>query len=214
MATIDTTTTKLEKDNQMKTKTITLYEFEELPANVQEKVLDNERYINVDDSQWSEFEIEDWETKLEEMGFNSPTISFSGFCSQGDGASFTCKSVDVAKFAKSQKASKRFAWLLDGLKKEIIEVNASVDRIDHHYSHENTVRADVEVLPYADGLEKLCKTGNELEELLTQVVRNLSKQIYRELEQSYYALKSDDAVKETILANEYTFTINGKMENT
>ena len=36
--------------------------------------------------------------ELESAGFEEPEISFSGFWSQGDGASFTCKRIDVSLF--------------------------------------------------------------------------------------------------------------------
>src|SRR3989304_3050409 len=40
----------------MKTKTITLYEYGELPDNVKSKVLDELRYINAEDSFWHDYD--------------------------------------------------------------------------------------------------------------------------------------------------------------
>lgn len=198
----------------MKTKTITLYEYDELPDEIKAKVLENERYINVDDSNWSKWTLEEWEEKLEAMGFDNPEISYCGFSSQGDGASFTCKDVDVEAFITTQKARGRFKNTLKAISKfGNGTIDASVYRIDHHYSHENTVRATVEVDSYNPNYEKRLKEGDELESFITKTVRELSREIYRDLEKEYDGLVSDKAVIDTIKINEYTFTITGKMEN-
>lgn len=193
----------------MKTKTIELYEFDELSESAKAKVLEAERDINVEDSFWHKYLLEEWEQELESMGFEDPTISFTGFWSQGDGASFTSKNVDIEKFLTSQKARGRFKAILKALKSDNAEVNASVDRIDYHYSHEYTVRASVEVLTESVSDDK----GDEFAEFLNETVRTLSRKIYRELEAEHEYLTSDESVIDTIKANEYTFTASGKMEN-
>lgn len=198
----------------MKTKSINLFEFDELPENIKAKVLENERDINVD-GKWYEFVYEMWEEKLEAMGFDSPDISFSGFWSQGDGASFTSKHVDIEKFLASQKAKTRFKALLRVLETDTFRLEVEVERIDTHYSHEYTVRGNVEAYDYSDKgkHEKAEAEAQELEALLTETVRKLSKQIYRDLESEHEGLTSDEAVIDTIKANEYTFRSNGEMEN-
>lgn len=199
----------------MKTKTIELYEFDELPKGVQNKILERERFINVEDNFWSRFILEDWEEKLKGMGFESPKIYFSGFGSQGDGASFTSDGVDLPVFLKNQKAITRFKKL----SLPYVETIASVIRTDSHYSHENTVKGNVDVNIYGDyegeniDSDAIYDLGDELQGLITEVVRKLSKEIYRELESEYDGLTSDEAVIDTIKANEYTFTASGRMEN-
>ena len=200
----------------MKTKTIELYEFDELPEKIKAKVLEKERYINTEGYDWFDFTFDDWTEKLEGMGFEDPNISFTGFYSQGDGASFTCKSIDIEKFLTSQKARRRFKNILKGLKEDKIEANIEIKRIDHHYSHEYTVRAESEVL-YNNGYPKnyaaIEKEEGELRALVLDVARDLMKEIYRDLEQEYEGLTSDEAVIDTIKANEYTFRADGTMEN-
>ena len=51
-------------------------------------------------SDWHEFTLDDWKQRLEEMGFSEPDISYSGFSSQGDGASFTASSFDLDKYVQ------------------------------------------------------------------------------------------------------------------
>ena len=194
----------------MKTKTIELYEFDELSEDVRAKVLQKERYINVDDSFWSECILDEWEEKLTALGFESPEIAFSGFASQGDGASFTCKRVNLAEFTKAQKAKTRFAKLLRLV--EVDDLCASVDRVDHHYSHANTVRANVD-MACNDETDPLIPLYQELEALITSTVRTLSREIYGQLENEFFGLTTDEAVIDTIKANEYTFTASGRMEN-
>lgn len=68
----------------------TYLKFNELSPSQQTKVLDKNRDINVDD-QWYEFTYEAYTNKLSKLGFYDIKLSFSGFYSQGDGASFSAK---------------------------------------------------------------------------------------------------------------------------
>ena len=67
----------------------------ELPDRVRARVLDNYRQWNVEDNDWFEHVIETWTSLLAELGFDGVEIAFTGFSTQGDGASFTAKSLDV-----------------------------------------------------------------------------------------------------------------------
>lgn len=200
----------------MKIKTIELYEFDELPEGVRAKVLERERDINVD-YDWAKWSLEAWEEKLESMGFEDPKIAYSGFWSQGDGASFTCKRVNVETFAKSQRSKGRFKSLIKAIKSNKVEANVDVTRSDHHYCHEYTVSVETEILYWRDeeykNYAEIEREEGELRKLVLETVRKLSKQIYRELESEYDGLTSDEAVIDTIKANEYTFTASGIMEN-
>ena len=197
----------------MKTKTVELFEFDELPEAIKSKIVERERWINTEDALWDDFLLDDWKEKLTELGFDDPDISFTGFGSQGDGASFTCKRVDVALFLAKQKAKGRFKALLKAIKSGEAEVNVSVDSIDHHYSHEYTIKAYSEVYFSDDENDAVSQQADELADFVLDVARTLSRQIYRELEKEYFYLTSDEAIIETIKANEYTFTESGRMEN-
>lgn len=56
------------------------------------------KYGGVLDSHWSEHILDEWKAELEDMGFGRVVISFSGFYSQGDGASFTAESFDFEAY--------------------------------------------------------------------------------------------------------------------
>lgn len=50
----------------------------------------------------------------------------------------------------------------------------------------------------------------EAEEILAEALRDLARWLYRQLECEYDYLASDEAVDETIAANDYTFTEAGR----
>jgi hypothetical protein len=74
---------------------IEVYKIDELPEAIRQKVIDNNRYSNVDWEYWNESLLEQWTEKLESLGYNNPKIRYSGFNSQGDGASFTCDASNI-----------------------------------------------------------------------------------------------------------------------
>jgi hypothetical protein len=52
------------------------------------------------ESEWYDYIYELWKDALEQIGFNKPELAHRGFWSQGDGASFTCASIDLEKMVK------------------------------------------------------------------------------------------------------------------
>lgn len=192
----------------MKTKTINLYEYDELPEDIKAKVIQNHRYFNVDDSWWYEGEVEYWKDELKAEGFEDAEIQFSGFWLQGDGASFTA-SVNIETFLRKHKSITRFKKLLPLV--PVGDLSARIVRIGHHYVHEYTVKADVE-MAWSNETEPLRGLRSELEGFLTERVRELSRKIYRSLESEYERQTSDEAIIETLKTNEYTFRENGEAE--
>ncbi len=69
----------------------TYLKFTELSEAQQDKVVDKYDDINVDEDTWYESTYEYYEDKLRALGFYDIKFEFSGFWSQGDGASFTAK---------------------------------------------------------------------------------------------------------------------------
>lgn len=70
--------------------TKTYLKFNELTKKQQDQVVDKLRDINTDFN-WFEYSVEQFEAKLTKLGFYDIKTEFSGFYSQGDGASFTAK---------------------------------------------------------------------------------------------------------------------------
>lgn len=81
------------------------YTFQQLDDAGKERARDNYRTSGLDYDWWDHI-YEEWHEELREMGFSNPEISFSGFASQGDGASFTANGFDFLKWANWFMSSK------------------------------------------------------------------------------------------------------------
>ena len=197
-------------------KTYRVYNFEELSEKAQEKALEAFRDINVDDYYWSEPRIWEAKDKLIEQGFLEPEIQFSGFWSQGDGASFTAK-VDVQKFLSGQtkEIQEKFKPLHNILTGEAeenddyLEIKYFIERNGSHYVHEMSCRVNSETFGSRQYTKEELDLMNELEELIERERVRLCKEIYKDLESTYEELTSPQCIRETIDANEYEFNEDG-----
>lgn len=190
----------------MRTETITktYAKFDELNKDQQAKVLDKLRDINAD-YEWYDSDTEDFHTILELLGFDNIQSEFTGFWSQGDGASFKADFI----IPKNQKELKeRMNKLLEyaplyfkgnsDIKKLYLTLNFQDERKDEmeeieiykvgRYSHECTMYCD--------------------NEQLQEFARLMVGKYYNNLENQYNYLVSDEAVAETILCNEYEFDLD------
>lgn len=205
--------------------TMTTYKIGDHPNKAD--VIEKHRDINVDIHDWYECTIDDWKERLGEMGFYDPDIQFSGFWSQGDGASFTSRSVpgphtdpDVVEAWNNLVGA---AALIGETITEDLRALAygGVARTNHRYYHENTVSVDWNwddppygnyelptegMKPFADAL--IASVERYFEDL-DERVRSLCRQIYDDLEKEYEYLTSDEAVEETLEANGYDFDEEG-----
>jgi len=173
----------------MTTKTINLYSFDELTKEQQEKVIENHRDINTFDN-WHDWEIEEWTQKLSRQGFNDAKIYFSGFYSQGDGASFSAN-VDLSKFLKGRRLATKYAKEMK-LAEETGD-NIVIEQSSPHYCHEYTMSIDSDNLPA------------DLENFILEEARKQACAIYKDLRSLYEDLTSNETIAETLRANEYLF---------
>ena len=193
----------------MKTISVNLYEFDELAPDIQKKVLEKYRDINTDHD-WAEFLVEEFKIKLEAEGYRDPKITWSGFCSQGDGASFTCKSVDLEKWLTNGKWP-TLQVLLPFVKDERITASIEPNNYHHHHAHSKTIYGTVDTTDIED--KDILEACNTLERYLDTDAKSMSNEFYKQLERCYDDLITDEAIADTIRANEYTFEITGKMNN-
>ena len=185
----------------MRTVRTKIYKFEELSKEAQSIAIDNCRNINNSDDFWFDPILEGFTEQLSEAGFLDATIQFSGFWSQGDGLSFDAK-VNVSKFATTANEI-RVSKLIDfGF---IDEFTIEKTSFSNHYSHEKTRYIDYSICNGDNLNEELKKLSNKIE--LKRL--DLCREFYSILEKEYYFLKSDECVKETIIANEYEFLKDG-----
>ena len=197
----------------MKENIVITYEYKELPEEIKEKIIENLRDINVD-YDWWDFIIEDQQNQLKEYGISKADIQFTGFSLQGDGLSFT-GTVDLIELMDKTGLSKDYPRFYQLTKDEEIDASAYLTRIDHRYAHSKTVRLEVEYYryaydDYADD-EELVQQAEQIEEALNEWRLDKCQEFYRQLEKSFEYLCTEEAVIETIEANEYQFTIDGEL---
>jgi hypothetical protein len=141
-----------------------------------------------------------------------PSIWFSGFWNQGDGACFE----GTYRHAKGAPAALRAHAPLDTELHAIADHLAELQRrnfyeltasIRHHgrYSHAHSMTIDVE----RDSPNGQPPTTGSAD-AITQALRDLAHWLYRQLQREYDYLTSNEAVDESIEANEYTFTAEGR----
>lgn len=150
---------------------------------------------------------------------NEPDIQFSGFWSQGDGASFTSKAVYLdlylKAFGQDLYFDKQIKLFLDLIRNYDV-VEFSVERSNYRYVHECTTKVYYDEYLYqfnrCPRLQRFLR--NFITDLCTHMqdkIEELNCQIYKDLNAEYDYLESDEAVMETLEANEYEFTEDGRI---
>lgn len=157
---------------------------------------------------WASYVTDEWKEKLDtEYGITDADIQWSGFCSQGDGASISTEYyIDIEKFLRKCKAWSKFRVLHAIVERE--EIHAKVNRSSSRYSHENTVSGSVELDYNIEWTSKQEETAERFEEFLTETIRELSCKLYRQLDNENDYQQSDEALWATIEANEYNYAVN------
>lgn len=197
----------------------TVYTFEELSDKAKERARD--WYLAGGfDYDWWDCTFEDAYTIAALIGLDiRPTdskdrtrgISFSGFSSQGDGACFAgyYRPVQNAEAATKEYApqDEKLHSLARILDQEMAKCDHSLRTTITHrsrYSHSGMMDYEHEFDTEREDID-----FNSIEFEVKAVFRHFADWIYRQLEKQWYYLNSDEAVDETILANEYTFTSGG-----
>jgi hypothetical protein len=220
---------------------ITAYTFSELIAAVAKKKLPKSAEEKArewltqgaTDGQWWDYTFDLWKSALSQIGFEEADIDFSGFWSQGDGASFTAginvpvlleflikppapkDCIDVK--ANTNGGKEDFApylchhadWVFEHpelarLRSQTDLLSAQVLRTSSHYSHEATCHVDIN---YDDSIAAVAKV---FEEIVEHLRRKLCRAIYRCLEEEYESITNDDALIDLADSNEYLFDRLGR----
>lgn len=191
----------------MKTKTYNVYKFAELSGPAREKAI--ARHAEALGKQWSgDCVIEDAKAMLEHAGFSGLDVSYSGFWSQGDGACFTgsWSAADVNAKAMHENAPKdqELHRIADGFAKLASEAPGATftaKRNCHRHSH-----------PYCVGFLFDREQSAEWEKQATELARDAMEWIYLQLETDYEWATAEEQVVESLEANNYDFTEDGKIE--
>ena len=198
----------------MRTIEIKLYSFEELSEAAQAKAIEQQRKFNDTEchSTWSTFILSDWQVKLSAWGFNTEigAIKFCGFGSQGDGACFDCKDIDLEVFCTKEKLLTKYRTLLNTLKKDStyhsIYTHTNCTRYLH--SHTRMIDGDLEVSENHDQVYYDNIWIKIVEDVQNKYYK-LCDDIYRDLQEAYWHSTSDESVKAQIIANDYEFNEDG-----
>lgn len=140
---------------------------------------------------------------------HGPAVYWSGFASQGDGASFE------GVFSPTGEALakvKEYAPLDE-------ELHSLARDLDTAYSLAGEFRCDVTTsgnychsrsMNFEFDLDYDRSGTNQADKLVRQALRLFADWIYKQLEEAYFYTMSDENVAEIMEANEYTFTAEGK----
>jgi hypothetical protein len=208
----------------MKTVQLNLYAFRELDEKAKEKALTAWHDLNLFDDWW-DYTYDDFITICGLLGITADkkSIHFEGFYSQGDGSSFNAE-VDFTILLKGvqSRAWRGYAPKLDfefgwpGIDKRVlalvergkIDMNARIISRTRGYG----VVVDLGVYPAfhpVKNYDLIYAELDELEKWLNGVAQILNRFLFKQLQDNYDYLISDEAIAETIEANEYAFTADG-----
>ena len=207
----------------MRAVNINVYKYDELTNEAKEKVLSEQRNVNVRFNDWFELIIDAWKSSLEEFAFFAPRIYFSGFYSQGDGACFECDSIYSDRLFEAVRAeintfSKEFQEVFKTQEVALFNfmenyVSFTIETSIHRYCHENTRYIDWDIHSDDEKAKYFEKFIDEIGEWLEEKRKTFSKEIYQQLEEEYEEQTSNDSVIYAVSSNEYEFLEDGRLVN-
>jgi hypothetical protein len=183
--------------------------YKDLAEDVKKRLRDVHRYINVGDFEWWDG-VYDWAKEdAAKFGLDIKDIYFSGFSSQGDGASFVgelgFKECDVTDLNEGAKALYDVLAGVYGLIKIVAEdsiLHVCIEQRSTRY-HEKTMGFDY--THYGASYNSADHVNNILavkKEEIEEALRDYARWIYRTLEKDYDYLTSDEAIDEYL--DDYT----------
>ena len=203
----------------------TLYQYSELSDTAKEKAREWLRDCNIREPFDHDYQYEDFATIAGILGIEfktrtvnlmngktrrEPCIWYSGFSSQGDGACFEGTyryapgaSAKIREHAPQDAELHRIAdELRDVQRRHFYKLYATVVHTGHYY-HSRSVSINVE-----HGEDTYRDIG-DASETVSEALRDLMDWLYKQLEAEYEYQLSDEAIAESIEANEYEFTEAG-----
>ena len=178
----------------------TVQTIDEFTADEQSKILDKYRDINTDYKWWDDYEYTE---KLGFMGFADAAIDFDLF-GQGCGASFT-SGLDFNVLLADLDIKHKDFWIA-----YLDDQGMKVKTRDHGYSHAYTKYVDTgdSVLDYRGAEHDWPHLSKEFDRIMEHIENKRLEAcgwLYKALEEEFEYLESDEAVRDTIEANEYMF---------
>ena len=189
---------------------------------------------------WYDYVYELWKTALAQIGFGEVDISFSGFSSQGDGASFTAPLLDIGllmDFFTTKITPKNcieptgrlgeeedfWPYLtatlgadacyfpqFASLRPYAAEWAGAVVRVDRHYVHAHT--CETELTDWPEELMAPAGVVAAFRAAVEQVRVSLCLAIYKSLEDEHDSLVTEDALVERDANNARAWDVRGRQE--
>lgn len=196
-----------------------IFKFHELSTDVQDRLVREESEFQSEN--WdSECTIDHWQGLLEDIGFPDAEIKYEGFGSPGEGASFTCRNVDLAallaflktgasvvnagysdrKLDVSQFNLVALDWLICFEVQN--ETGFRLYQPENRYSHEGGIFVEVDGRNSGPAIWEQCEIlGASIQEL----ARDLSRMIFSELREDYEFMTGQENCRISLreMENEY-----------
>ena len=217
----------------MDTMQIQVYEFSELPHNAQYHAI--AEYGQPPDD-WHDEIIQRAKEEGPERGFNLNEVQFSGFHSQGDGASWTGH-IDLATFIAYHNKPEhddyaQYTILAELIKDGWCEGHVEISRSGFYYNHSGMMRSAGidDRVHYAEddsvvergilegaNVKELAKSintdgmFNDLDEWVLRKAQAYANDIYKQLKEEYEAYTSEEYFIELCDINGWRFDKHGKL---
>ena len=200
----------------MREITTKVYTYDELNEKAQEKAREWYRE-GAFDYEWYEFTIEEFVNignmlgiTFDGEGTNRLRVHFSGFYSQGDGASFAgsweYQGNAVCQIREYAPTNTELHEIAESLHQIAVRYEQSEDYEEDYPLAANIAQSG----RYPHELSMRCDSDSgELDDDLLEQFRYLAQWLYSRLENQWEDMNSDEAVEESIRANEYEFSENG-----
>ena len=178
-------------------KTIKAFKFNELKPEIQEKVLDNFRDINL------EFDFNDNQDLfisdiLDKYGLSAEYMYYDIY-SKGSYAYFNNLQIENEDLFYKALDLKKYLTAI-----KLIDSEAILDI--SLYEKNNLNLSEVSIESETENFEEM---ETEIYEHINNFLESIDNELLKALREQYEYLTSDEAIKETIEANEYEFNENG-----
>lgn len=193
--------------------------FDALPEDLKAKILDEHRHWNTEHIDWWEGVYEQFKGDMDAIGIQVERMYFSGFWSQGDGACFEGYVFDWELFLNSlgytepaliDHATSYFGMRVEhrghyyhenctsfGFDTPLPSSNEDEDFIDDYSPHERDSLQEAVWLALLNQY-----SGDSFEREFTEAFKDHMRDLYQRLEEEYDYLTSDEAVLDSLEAND------------
>lgn len=193
------------------------YSIERLAPKVRDEVIEKYRQTQVE-YDWWDFIYQDATVMGALIGIEIDQIQFTGFCSQGDGACFT------GRYSHKPGAVKAITAACGSQDLTLIQIAEDLTllqttwALEHGFTFEVTIHtttsrsyhSGVMQTGYDDDDDQyVSRAAVEMDSKIEKLMRRFADWIYRQLEQEYEHLTSDESIMESLESAGLRFSSSG-----